>query len=146
MLLTAASTASSEAGAAWAAVFPLRKSSWRWQRARASSRKRARDSFASLRRASSRRVSLLSPSRLRAAAAWASATTLSARARASASIWEESFCAESRVMRIASSLARYSSILSTRTFILAFSVALSRWAASSSEAISSMKSSTLPMS
>lgn len=49
-------------------------------------------------------------------------------------------------MRIASSLARYSSILSTRTFILAFSVALSRWAASSSEAISSMKSSTLPMS
>ena len=60
MLLTAASTASSEAGAAWAAVFPLRKSSWRWQRARASSRKRARDSFASLRRASSRRVSLLS--------------------------------------------------------------------------------------
>ena len=59
--------------------------------------------------------------------AWASASAMmvSTFSSASATIWSAIRWAESMALRMASSVERYSSILSASTFILAFSVAFS---------------------
>jgi len=61
--------------------------------------------------------------------AWASAMDLSLSAWASATIWAAIFWAASRVDRMASSVARYSSTFSANTFSLAFRVVLSLYSA-----------------